>query len=283
MLTVGRSWSVGSEYRYGWNTQERTDEVSGSGNHYTALFWEYSPRVVQRWNLDPKPNPSFSPYAIMQGNPIWYTDHLGDTVAFNSFRARLKVGVNSLFNKEFRADVKELKASEETYVFKGSDQLNGGGHTSTDGDDIFINYSWNNKDRTLGTGRATSLFHETEHGIQFEHGEIGFRNTGKGWTAINYDLTDEMGAMRAGSFSPGSILKDYNGNNTFQGDMRSLGTNMSSPTVVQNNSSILLRYYQNQPNATYNTLIQTPLNNTQVNSRLNNGQYFMRPLTPRGR
>lgn len=74
-----RNYSV-SDYRFGWNTQERTDEIAGAGNHYTAEFWEYSPRAVMRWNLDPKPNPSISPYAILQGNPIWYTDHKGDTI-----------------------------------------------------------------------------------------------------------------------------------------------------------------------------------------------------------
>lgn len=71
-------------YSYGWNTQERLDEIAGSGNHYTAPYWEYDPRVVLRWNTDPKPNPSISPYAIMQGNPIMYTDHKGDTVRTNT-------------------------------------------------------------------------------------------------------------------------------------------------------------------------------------------------------
>ncbi len=75
----GRNGGVES-YRYGWNTQEKTDEIAGSGNHYTAPFWEYSPRVVQRWNTDPKPTPSISPYSIMAGNPIMYTDHLGDSI-----------------------------------------------------------------------------------------------------------------------------------------------------------------------------------------------------------
>jgi hypothetical protein len=67
-------------YGRGFNGQRKTEEVAGPGNHYTAPFWEYSPRGVGRWQLDPKPNPSFSPYAIMQGNPIIYSDPMGDTV-----------------------------------------------------------------------------------------------------------------------------------------------------------------------------------------------------------
>jgi len=40
-------------YRYGFNGQEKTDELKGSGNHYTAEFWEYDSRLGRRWNVDP--------------------------------------------------------------------------------------------------------------------------------------------------------------------------------------------------------------------------------------
>ena len=50
-------------YRYGFNGQERDDQVSGKGNSYTAEFWQYDSRLGRRWNLDPKPNISISPYA----------------------------------------------------------------------------------------------------------------------------------------------------------------------------------------------------------------------------
>src|SRR5690554_6353582 len=44
---------VSRNYRYGYNTQEKVDEIAGAGNHYTAPYWEYDPRVVHRWNRDP--------------------------------------------------------------------------------------------------------------------------------------------------------------------------------------------------------------------------------------
>jgi hypothetical protein len=79
----GRTFQ-GEEYRYGFNSQEKVDEIKGSGNHYTAEFWEYDPRVVHRWNRDPVVKPHESPYAILAGNPIWFTDHNGaDTIRFN--------------------------------------------------------------------------------------------------------------------------------------------------------------------------------------------------------
>lgn len=74
----GRSWSVSDEnYRYGYNTQESVDEISGVKNHYTAPFWEYDPRVVTRWNRDPVTYPWQSPYAINNNNPIIFSDPLG--------------------------------------------------------------------------------------------------------------------------------------------------------------------------------------------------------------
>jgi hypothetical protein len=79
MLMPGREFTQGSgEYRYGWNTQEKVDEIAGSGNHYTAPFWEYDPRVVLRWNRDPVTKHGRSPYEINSNNPITNSDPNGD-------------------------------------------------------------------------------------------------------------------------------------------------------------------------------------------------------------
>lgn len=67
-------------YRFGFNTQEKTDEIAGKGNHNTALFWEYSPRIARRWNEDPKPNPSISNYAVFANSPLQFVDRGGDSV-----------------------------------------------------------------------------------------------------------------------------------------------------------------------------------------------------------
>lgn len=74
-----RSFSSG-EYRYGFNGQEKDDEVSGSGNSYTAEFWQYDSRLGRRWNIDPefKRVPSWTPYHINFMSPIWFSDPDGD-------------------------------------------------------------------------------------------------------------------------------------------------------------------------------------------------------------
>jgi hypothetical protein len=40
-------------YRYGFNGQQKDEEIAGKGNHNTALFWEYDMRLGRRWNVDP--------------------------------------------------------------------------------------------------------------------------------------------------------------------------------------------------------------------------------------
>jgi LysM repeat protein len=85
MTLSGRKYqaTTASTYRYGFQNQEKTDEISGAGNHTTAMFWEYDTRLGRRWNLDPKPNPSISSYACFANNPIWISDPLGDTTSYS--------------------------------------------------------------------------------------------------------------------------------------------------------------------------------------------------------
>jgi RHS repeat-associated protein len=72
-----RTWQ-GGEYRFGFNGQERDDEVAGVGNIMTAEFWEYDARLGRRWNVDPISNISFSDYSTFENNPIYNEDHNGD-------------------------------------------------------------------------------------------------------------------------------------------------------------------------------------------------------------
>jgi hypothetical protein len=85
----GRSFS-GSSYRYGFNGQERSDEIKGEGNSYTAEYWEYDPRVGRRWNLDQKYFSGESRYAVNGNNPIIYLDPNGD------FRSRFGAWIYKL-------------------------------------------------------------------------------------------------------------------------------------------------------------------------------------------
>ena len=78
MTMPGRKYSSGSEYRYGFNRQEKSTEIND--NSYTAEFWQYDSRIGRRFNVDPKPNVSISPYVAFENNPIWFNDPLGDSI-----------------------------------------------------------------------------------------------------------------------------------------------------------------------------------------------------------
>ncbi|WP_430902488.1 hypothetical protein [Paraflavitalea sp. sgz302552] len=76
MLMPNRSYTAGNQFRYGFNGQEKDTELNE--NITTALFWEYDSRTGRRWNLDPKPIESISPYATNNNNPIVSSDPEGD-------------------------------------------------------------------------------------------------------------------------------------------------------------------------------------------------------------
>jgi RHS repeat-associated protein len=110
-----------SGYRYGFNGQEKDNEVAGSGNSYTAEFWQYDPRLGRRFNIDPKPNPTISVYACFANNPIVFTDPNGDTVKYNSFWDRVRVGIGRVIDRGFNERFKAQKQSDIQYTYKTAD------------------------------------------------------------------------------------------------------------------------------------------------------------------
>lgn len=93
-----RTWEAESSYRFGFNTQERVDEISGKGNHNTALFWEYDTRLVRRWSLDPVVKHWESSFATFSNYPIIFVDPLGDTDYYN-LKGK-KIGTDGIANGE---------------------------------------------------------------------------------------------------------------------------------------------------------------------------------------
>lgn len=73
----------GDRYRFGFNGQEKTNEIAGVGNHNTALYWEYDTRLARRWNIDPVDQISISNYACFGNNPIYFVDILGNTIKYS--------------------------------------------------------------------------------------------------------------------------------------------------------------------------------------------------------
>jgi len=76
MLTVGRSWQAGSEYKYGFNGKENDDEIAGNNNDLDFRARIYDSRLG-RWNsVDPltKTSAAISPYSFAINYPILFLD-----------------------------------------------------------------------------------------------------------------------------------------------------------------------------------------------------------------
>lgn len=115
----GRSWN-NSTYRYGFNGKEKVDDIAGSGNHYTAPFWEYSPRIGRRWNVDPIVKSHESPDVTFANNPIWIIDPNGaDSMLVNKKSGKI-LGIKE-GGEDFVFMTNKKKESEKAW--KKSDQL----------------------------------------------------------------------------------------------------------------------------------------------------------------
>jgi RHS repeat-associated protein len=103
---VARTYTSPEEYRYGFNGQEKVEELGAS--HTTATFWEYDGRLGRRWNMDPVRIPSMSPYACFNDNPIAFIDPLGLTPKKPPLGDRIKVffGIGHFEGRKIKRDGK---------------------------------------------------------------------------------------------------------------------------------------------------------------------------------
>ncbi len=102
----------GDGYRYGFNPQEKVDEISGSGNHTTAIFWEYDTRLGRRWNLDPIYYTDISRFVVNGNNPIYYLDPNGD------FKSKFGANVYKFLHGGKVTQAQSGKHKGEWYVHK---------------------------------------------------------------------------------------------------------------------------------------------------------------------
>lgn len=133
MLEPGRNWNGGG-YRYGFNGQEKSEEIQEGGNSYTAQFWEYDPRIGRRWNLDPKPRIGISDYLVLDNNPIINVDPKGDLFfkLFGSTSEQRQAA--KAFAQENGGEVRKLLSSKIHVNYNE-------GYTTYDGDKKVYNVS----------------------------------------------------------------------------------------------------------------------------------------------
>lgn len=79
MITVGRSWELGNQYRFGFNGKEVDNEIAGNDNALDFRARIYDSRLGRWFTSDPADGlyPFESTYMFAGNNPIYYIDEEG--------------------------------------------------------------------------------------------------------------------------------------------------------------------------------------------------------------
>ncbi len=131
MITVGRSWEVGSEYRYGFSGKEKDAEIHGDNNSLDFGSRIYNPRLGRWFSVDKFASHylDISPYTFALNSPIVYLDPDGNAPVIGAiyyFSLSMSTGEVCLENKEFEKGTtqkdwveKDLNSSKQnTYKLK---------------------------------------------------------------------------------------------------------------------------------------------------------------------
>jgi len=102
----------GERYRFGFNGQEKDNEISGTGNSYTAEYWQYDARLGRRWNVDPKGKPYESPFSVFSNNPMIMIDPEGDSTVFYRANGTILFAMSSQYNKPVICIIPDNKLKE---------------------------------------------------------------------------------------------------------------------------------------------------------------------------
>ena len=226
-----------NEYRFGFNGQEKDQEIYNNQSTTSATFWEYDGRNGRRWNLDPQPQISISDYAVMGNNPIMnidvkgdkWKDKIKDGKKAENLNKKLEYQKNKLNSKadglekqaknfkgdkqqnmleqasEARTGAENLQAAQTELIIMGSDKTDQEfTFKQNTGATFHRTYMDKNKVIVMEYGSEASAIHELKHGFQHLTWQIKLTpGTGKGEYA---DATDEQEAFkRQYFFSPNSV------------------------------------------------------------------------------
>jgi len=156
-------------YRFGFNGQEKDNEVSGFGNSNTAEFWQYDSRLGRRWNLDPKPFHAMSAFSCFGNNPIVANDPKGDI---------FKIATNDETEKDLRSTV---AAENQKFIKIGED-----GSVTLD----FRDMKQKKIDRRLKRDEGLSLINNLSTAKDAEGKDESFYFESSNHREINYNGVD---------------------------------------------------------------------------------------------
>jgi RHS repeat-associated protein len=96
-----------NDYRFGFNGQEKDNEIKGTGNSLDFGARIYDSRLGRWLSLDPlqKKYPSLSPYNFCANNPIIYVDADGRAFAIAGDLKMAKMDIHSIVNSKNRSKI----------------------------------------------------------------------------------------------------------------------------------------------------------------------------------
>ncbi|MBK7108190.1 MAG: hypothetical protein IPH61_03280 [Bacteroidetes bacterium] len=143
MLTPGRNWSAGSEYRFGFNGKESDAETYGEGNIYDYGFRIYNSRLGKFLSVDPltQSYPWYTPYQFAGNKPIVAIDLDGLEEFYYGDLLKSKEGRNALFimqatdvgveiMKVIWSTEGTIKQRDVYFVYRAIESSNGSKNTS---------------------------------------------------------------------------------------------------------------------------------------------------------
>ena len=107
MLMPGRKYSIANtNYRFGFNGQEKENEVPGEGNLLVFKHREYDPRTGRFWSVDPLASmyPWNSSYAFAENSPVRFLDLEGAERYDYTYKLNAELGTAEL-QKITKSDV----------------------------------------------------------------------------------------------------------------------------------------------------------------------------------
>ncbi|MFT3683043.1 MAG: hypothetical protein QM791_22475 [Ferruginibacter sp.] len=202
MLMPGRKFTNGNEYRYGFNGQEKSDEIFS--NSTTALYWEYDSRIGRRWNMDPKPEIGVSEYAVFLNNPLLFTDLNGDKVKLENagvtkreFRkAKREIRKLRRNSEAFNNMYKDLDADDAVHTFRIT-KGQGGGEDHSNPNIYNLGFNWKDADDDLKNPMLNRMSH---YAHEFGHAWRKFHD-------LDQKTPDKFNAEQQYFFAPGLFPK----------------------------------------------------------------------------
>jgi RHS repeat-associated protein len=189
-------------FKYGYNSMERDDEIKGKGNSYTTEFRQNDTRLGRWLSLDPRMSGWESPYASMGNTPIWATDVRGDKFTkrgnievkkykeeLKQIRKNLKADIKNYHPglsprskeelqerlnevRQIRKELKELKKYPQLYDIRFDENLNAEGVTRFDPRTGIVEITIGQKPGSDWSNYKGTLAHELTHMYQFQSGRM---------------------------------------------------------------------------------------------------------------